>query len=369
MRKNKWLLEKKKADSRVHWMQKNGLKHWASTISPAPKMGNDIESVEAALQYYSNFTDRVILQPKFMGSYICAYLTKTDAKFFSRKGYLINHIDLNALRQASQIIYDRFDFDEIVVEGELMPWAALGSGLIEQEYRNYYTLHKDRLNYLPEIREKVEKVVKTKEYQDFLTDYTKELFAKDKSCKAKYPQHIYRQYSSIAHLNLDDYHTSLDLYKRQLDLFGKSCDISIEFFNIVSINGQVQDTNASFFGVNNHRAITLSTNAVDKAVEFFNEISAQELEGIVVKPINSRIKDCPRALKVRTKNYLQLIYGVNFDRDYEYYYNRRDIHKKLGACIKETNIHLELSAGNTDPSLYYAAINSEKFVSQLDSRL
>jgi hypothetical protein len=391
---NSWLAEKKRIDSRVNWMIKNGINHWAGTISPAPKSSknNEIESLEEAINFYRSYgVDQVNLQIKYMGSYCAIYLHRdiNETKFFTRNGFLINHLDREKLIKATQPLYDKLeqtfsnDIEYIIIETELLPWRALGDGLVEREYVNYYNLNKDFLDYKknnPELFIKINKTLSSPEYEKYM-----------KGDENK--QHIIRQYNGLTILNhifVDAIkeEESLNIYKNQLDFFGyKSEDFEFKGFNIIKavfFDGSQMFYNNnynSFKTLNDDETIIINLETDDyleKAYNFFNEVNHLGLEGIMVKPLHSRLVNLPHAFKVRNNNYLQLIYGVKFDINYDYYFEKRNIKRKLQSSINEYELNLMLSLLKKDEliphnkdysNLLYNVLEAEIFNKTLDNRL
>ncbi len=398
MSKSNWLEDKKKADARVHWQKENKLNSWGYTISPAPKDydNNEIESLRKSIDYYKEQgVNELVLQLKYMGSYCSVYLHKDieKTKFFSRNGYLIKRLDENKLLDSVREIHNNLfvvpNLEMVVLEGELLPWRALGDSLVDKEYVNYYNLNKDLLNYKKEyyINDKLRTIYNSEEFQQFLIDY------KNEDYKTKYKPHIIRQYKSMLTLMEiygDTYNDekSLELYKNQLDIFGYSSD-TYEYkpFNIIKYcyndkTEELDNSNLTAFEIiNNDKVCVLdlsSDNCYEKAYEFYNEVMTNKHEGIVVKPLKSGLINIAPCFKVRTNHYLQLIYGYKFNQNFDYYLEKRNINRKLAQSIKEyelTNMLFRINRDNLHynnseyTNILYSLIDSEKFNKTLDNRL
>ncbi len=390
MRKRNWLFDKRKTDNRVSWMIKNKINYFAPTISPAPKNKNEIESLKMAMDYYKPYTDKVVLQTKYMGSYCNVYLKKDleETYFVSRNGYEIKRIDIEALKLTLKDLHCTLfagnDLDMVILEGELMPWSALGKGLIDEEYRNYYNLNESHLTQLKSssILEKLAKVKQSENYKVF-NEYSGDNVKKDLK------PHIVRQYREVQNSlvpDLKEYAKSIEVYKRQIDLFGKEEEPYINVFGILKY---IKKNGTEFYPENNTEGfklghniegeqITINVDDYESANFFFEKHKDSELEGIMVKPYRSRLINICPCLKVRTNNYLQLIYGVNFDRNFDYYYNRRNVFKKINASVKAYELGLALLSipysdlneeNETYRELLYKVIGEETFIKTLDTRL
>lgn len=366
-------------------MQDN-ISHFSATISPAPKnlVRNEIESLYETLIYYrNNDISEVIVQPKHMGSYCAIYLYENleDTKFFSRGGYLIrerNNLTREDLLSAVQNLHEKLIIEkknkQAVVEAELMSWSVLGKGLIEREFDNYYRLHKEHCSYLKNsaIAEKLDRIITSIPYQSYKTHGT------DKS-------HIKRQYEALETLrygclpDVNVYEKDIERYKVQLDRYAASKEIYFEPFNVVyyvtdTDEKVLNNDNLIYNEINKNTCLSLNLKNFESseqfAYEFFNKF--KDLEGVVVKPRYSRKVGIAHALKVRTNDYLQLIYGINFHKDYDYYLNKRNIRRKLQISIEEYELHVKLSESNDSDEkrkLYYKALDAEKYEETLDSRL
>lgn len=361
--RNKYKTEKQLADQRVRWMVKHKVPYFQPTISPAPKNmeRKEIESIHEAFNYYRDYTDCVLVQPKHMGSYCLAVLERDhkDSYFISRNGSKINHIE--GLHEATENIRNNYYSSErCLIEGELMPWSAMGRGLIDREFRNYIECHRNKFNFLKDslIKHKIQQIKKQKPWErDDLKPHEK------------------RQYHSIRDLEFRDlasYARSIALYDKQLDIFASEEKLRFVPFNVLKTGLYKEQMFHKFGGE------VISITNENRAYALFNDAKEKGLEGIVIKPFNQDIINVAPALKVRTNAYLQLIYGVEFDANFDYYLEKRNIKRKLEASIKGYEVarqllsipYSELHENNpVYVNLLYRAIDCERFVNTLDSRL
>lgn len=378
--------KQRRIEARVHWMVKNRINYFQPTISPAPKLEQQIESLEAALSFYSDFGYNVILQPKYMGSYCCIYLNRNheESYFTSRNGYKIDHVE--GLHEASKEIHERVFSDAraaqantgrvpiglvewILVEAELLPWRALGEGLIEREYVNYHTCHRQHHSHLfnSSIVDKVMRNVKT--------SYDTE------------KRHLVRQYEAMGNfLNIvpeeTTYDKGIDLYGQQLTKYAKQEDVSFAPFNVIKF--VTKDREYKCLHNNYFDEISqlvwcrggITDEWWEGARDFQNK--HKDIEGIMVKPFKQGAVGIPPALKVRNNDYLQLIYGVGFNDRYQYHLEKRNVGTKLKTSIKQYEIARQLvniplnqcvSENKRYVELLYQAIDADEFVKTLDTRL
>ncbi|WP_260391088.1 hypothetical protein [Apibacter muscae] len=369
--------ELSKLKNRIDWFCENKVNAFSPTISPAPKSmeRNEIESPYEAIQYYlKNGIEELIVQKKYMGSYCDIYLHKDLNKtyFVSRNGYIIEHIDLDKAKQAFKELHSRLDWngiEYIIIQSELMPWSVLGKGLIENEFGGYLYIHENHFEVLKnsEVYKKIEALKQSSDYKNYIQFRNNH---SSKEIKEKYPEHIVRQYNSLENFwvkNLDHYKNAIDIYSKQISHFGKEEDIYFKPFNILKIVKEDEseifvNDNLSYQDVNDDYFLHISIKtekdkkiAEEKIYHWFNDLSNENEEGIIIKPRKAFIKGVAPALKVRNDHYLTMIYGINFLEDYPYYLNKRKINKKLECSIKDWMINWDLL------KVPYIQINKENY--------
>lgn len=390
----------KRIKNRIDWFCENKVNAFSPTISPAPKHMDkkEIESIEQAIKFFhKNGVQEIVVQKKYMGSYCDIYLHKNmeDTYFVSRNGYKINHIDLKQAIDACKELHARIDWTNlsiVIIQSEMMPWAVLGKGLIENEFRGYLNVHQNHCEHLlnSNIYEKIEQVKQSETYQTFVEDKAN---LTGKQMREKYPVHILRQYNSLGEfkvLDLDIYQKSIAIYEKQINHFGIQGDIHFKPFNILKKifedgTEQIVNDNLSYKEVNDDEFLHffISTDeelqvAIDEVYKWFASLEQEMEEGIVIKPCEAFVANMPPAFKVRNNNYLTMIYGVDFQEDYDYYVQRRSIRHKLECSINDWALNYELLKVNykdIDKENYFLKnlvldrIIGEKVESTLDSRL
>lgn len=374
--------------------------HFAPTISPAPKNveRSEIESLFNAIKYYKDIgQDIIVIQPKYMGSYSDILLKKNinDSRVYTRKGHHIDWLNNEVLLNALRPLHDKFNWqklDYVLIQAELMPWSALGEGLIEKEFDSYVYCLENHVNYLKQnnVFNFVSELKKDATYKQYIID--KDNLSK-KEINKKYPSHIKRQYeawSSFNYYNLDKYAEGIEIYKEQLDIFSKKEDVYFKPFNVLKYgywNGdeELNDSNLEgFCRVSDDKCLIIDfqkmsfVEAISHAYNFYHELINKNAEGVVVKPDQVFIDGHPPAFKVRNNNYLTMIYGVNFEHDFDYYFSRRKVGKKMKESINQWTIaqkmlEIPFSEINTDNEYYQKMIElrieAEFREVHLDSRL
>jgi hypothetical protein len=368
----------KRLKNRVDWFCKNKINAFSPTISPAPKSveRNEIESIDRAVRYfYDNGVREIVVQRKYMGSYCDIYLTKNleDTYFVSRNAHRIEHIDLTAAIESCRELHKRFDWQNLsmlIIQSELMPWSVMGKGLIDSEFDGYLKAHQAHCRYLTEsnLYEKIGKVKNSEAYIAYITDkYT--LTAKEMS--TKYPAHIIRQYESVTAfrvLNLQEYSESLNIYDTQLSHFGRTGNIYFRPFSILKKifddgTELIVNDNLSYGMVNDDEYLHVSIASEDELNDvipriyyWFDTLTDDMEEGIVIKPRQAFVKNLPLGLKVRNNKYLVMIYGVDFHERYDYYLRKRNIAPKLDCSVNDWMLNWEML------KVKYKDINEDNFL-------
>lgn len=386
--------------NRIDWLCQNKINAFSPTISPAPKSWerNEIESPYEALKYFfDNSVTEFVVQKKYMGSYCDIYLTKKleDIYFVSRNGHKILHIDIDKAIIACQELHNRFEWSNlslVIIQAEMLPWSALGKRLINNEFWAYQQVHSKYLDYLKNsnLYEKIESIKKSESYLKYISDKNT---MKDKDLKNEYPSHIVRQYQAIKSftmLDLEKYEDGLRIFTEQISHFGIETDFEFKPFNIlkkVYDDGKeiIVNDNQSFKEVNNDKIMTFEIKSMEELLNqselvthWFNELTNNKEEGIIVKPRKAFINGLPPGFKIRNNQYLVMIYGIDFINNYSANMQKRNISKKVNCSINDWAINFDLlNVKYKDihienyhiKNLFYDRIMGEQIESTLDKRL
>lgn len=390
-----------KVRNRIEWFCKNKINDFSPTISPAPKSKskNEIESIEEAIHYYlDKGVSEFVVQKKYMGSYCTIYLKRNleETYFISRNGFKMEHIDvekaINSLKDLHAKMLVTFpDFETILIASELLPWKVLGAGLIEKEFTGYYDALKTNNEYLKSsgLLQKLESVKESELFTTYILD-KKQLGRKEFG--SKYKSHIVRQYEALASAKIPDVikqEESLKVFKNQIDTFGDEAEIHFKPFTILKVVQQSGDellpnSNLTYELVNTDAFLYLEINVLNKEEKlseiysFFEKLTEDNEEGIMIKPVQNYIKNLPPCFKVRNNNYLTMIYGVNFHQDFDHYLEKRNVKKKLEQSINGWEINqkmLQIPYKDLEEENYLMRllllkrINNEEIEKTLDPRL
>jgi PNKP adenylyltransferase domain, ligase domain len=367
----------KKIKTRIDWMCENKVNAFSPTISPAfkNKERNEIESILEAVKYYVRHgVQEFIFQKKYMGSYCDIYLHKniTDTYLVSRNGYKISYINEEMAIAALQNLHGTLDWTNleiVIIQSELLPWSTLGKGLIENEFKGYLQVHQTHYQYLQDnvLYNKMSAVKNSDAFKNFVADKNN---LDAKLFKEKYPGHVTRQYVAILNFNvleMDTYKNGIDTYAKQITHFGQDSDLYFKPFNILKkifTDGteHIVNDNFSYAQINDDEYKTIIIDItmeletqLQPIYDWYNSLCNAMEEGIMVKPKATFTRGLPPAFKIRNNNYLTMIYGVDFIKNYEENIGKRNIKRKLECSISDWMNNWELLKTK------YTAINKENY--------
>jgi hypothetical protein len=340
---------------------KKKLQNVSYTISPAGKNREtgEIESLFTGLDYYLKakkldsieddkyIFEKVIVQKKHMGSYCDIYLHRDIQKseFYSRSGFGISFIReklISAVEQMHARVFAQLPEAELVIiQSELMPWSVLGKGLVENNFKTYALLNREHQEYMKDLYPVLTSMRNDEDYLGFANLASVGDIAK---AKKEYKHHIYSQYSSLNNIYIptEDPLDDIDEYDKQISLYDSDGEPYFEPFNILKIineDGTVKVVNSvidsgRILGI---QQLEVTLDNYEEAKKFYDDLVAAGAEGVVIKPDSFDPSFAP-ALKVRNTKYLQMIYGLDFSRNYDHYFERRRTGRKIKYSINEAVI-------------------------------
>lgn len=296
-----------------------GVRYISGTMPPAPSSGDGLETLKACFDYYAKRgVTEVVLQPKYMGSRVQLYLNRDRAKSFavSRSGWVMRPIPgLEELVDAwySQVFSDLAVATEVVLDGELLPWRALGAGLIDKEFTPYGALIEEELGALwddPWFKQS-----KLGQEFDVLTKEGHKLAYEDSL--ALYSGDTPLEYKPFDVLLVDGVRPELDAYEA-FELYNKDTQFVV----------QLNDAGS--------RAA---------AQEFYDTLTVSlGYEGVVAKPLDCEGDECNATpyMKVRNSEYLRLIYGYDYMDRLNHLIRQKNISGKAATAIREYNMACEM---------------------------
>ncbi|MBO0453058.1 metallophosphoesterase [Candidatus Enterococcus murrayae] len=356
-----------KERKRLFHMVRNKVQYLSGTMAPAAANSdqNDLESLSEALNYYrQQGVEQVVLEPKYMGSRANVYLFDKleDCYAISRKGYKIRVPEIEGVFAELQAQFSDYmkknKIRMLLLDGELLPWRAMGENLINLEYLPVAKGIETEVNFLkeskfPELFEQIGSQIAASDFQADSYHLSKKQLAK------KYGDHQARQFrgwlkASPHQVPLQDQEKALDLYKQQIALYGKEAPLHFKPFDLLKIIYQNmeeavvnQATSEIYQFLNKDEYLLLdirSENAEEQAQDYFDQMTLQlQMEGIVIKPEHQK-KNVAPFLKVRNEAYLTLIYGFTYRSPHQYQklIQGKNIFRKLRTSIKEYELAQEL---------------------------
>lgn len=333
----------------LHTFNESGAEFISGTMSPSKASEKELEPVETALDYYyTQGVDKVILEPKFMGSRLQVYLFRDKEKDFAitRSGHKIGHAQ--SMNKVFAQLHEKFDHqtfwkEKIIFDGELLPWSLIAKDLIDKEFLQYGKSVKNELQLLEN-----DKVFNSFKVDDKLVQKT----------------------------------NMIDTFIEQANWFGKESEVEYKPFSILKVDNEIwveknQEDIFTMLGNEPYLVVDTSRESYPKIKDFFTNltkrINDQNLgnEGIVMKPLVWK-KGIAPYMKVRNEEYLHLIYGYDYKLHYEDKLKTKRIGKKLELSIKEYQLGVDMLSAKSKSELLSLAcqinyeIDKEK---DLDIRL
>jgi len=392
---------------RLKWAATHQINFISGTMSPADKdlPSNELESLEQGLNYYKDKgITTCVLQHKYMGSRCNLYLNllKPEESFAaSRGGFKIRRADIledleKLLLTEIARVKDLHPGQEwVILDGELLPWFALGKGLVEETFKPIGHALKAEHDYL--VKAGFEGLLGKLHDEISATDFKKDVSTLKKAALVeKYGQHAAAKYKGIAtyrHVPLADLADKIGVYNEQVELYGQDGPLTFKGFSCLKDIAE-DGTETTFFDRTNEEVFKLTGNkdpylVVDLNKEeywaeakafYHNAATNLKMEGVVVKPEMVYNASTAPYLKVRNHDYLTIVYGYDFKESgkYEKLIGSKSIQRKVGTSIAEFEIgkslleipRAEINLENEDYcDLIAQMINQEKSEASLDPRL
>ncbi len=358
-------------ENQIKWYARNKVNFISGTMCPADKRKNELEDINEALDYFkSKKIDEVMLQIKYMGSRCNVYLFDDIEKSYAvtRNGNLIKKLDLTSIYKKLRdrpFIRDYFkenNLELMIIDGELMPWSALGEGLIESVFSTIDKGIESELSLLEEngFEEQLAKLINKYKESDFDNDRHS---MKKEDLYAKYGAQKYEAYKTLSKFSMPSIEELKELHKtysRQLGIYAKPLNSDNELiYQPFSILKSVRkdgteilyfdNNNESLFKMVNDAPYQICDLTTDegyiKAKEFFDYVTKDlYLEGVVIKPLKVDNEYIAPYIKVRSPPYLTIIYGYDYPSQikYQHLLDSKRIKFKLKMSIDEWNLGKKL---------------------------
>ena len=348
---------------RLTYCTYNQVNFISGTMSPADKNEEtgELESLERGLDYFKHRgVGKVVLQPKYMGSRCNIYLNRELEMCYaiSRNGYKIKGVDLTSiytsLLNKFATYMDKNQVKVMVLDGELLPWCAMGAGLINRQFKVIESGLETELSFLAEhgFENELAKLVNQFETSGF----KQEQFKVTKSeLNEKYGSAAYQTYKHVGeivqrHVPVVDQQKAFEVYRHQLEIYA-SDDASVELnykpFSILkfiyedgseSLPDWATSQIYSFLSDDEYVVLDLNDEAsYSRAKQYFDTLTAtKQMEGVVIKPEYVTNNIAPY-MKVRNADYLSIVYGYDyrFPHKYKKLFKQKNIQRKLKTSLNE----------------------------------
>jgi hypothetical protein len=395
--------------ARLYHMINNKINFISGTIAPAPSRRSDpdIESLwEYLVMMKQLFTthgqkcQRIIFEPKYMGSRCTIYLSLDLEKCYaiSRNGFVIWKYDEEKkykvnMKQIMISLQKKFvdwmkinKIQRIILDGELLPWSALGSKLIEKQFKCIGSAAHDNIQFLKQngFDEALTKLMKEYKNEQKEFEIAKNKVKKNKmDPKFKSKHDTYRLLKSVIdnYNPLEKHEELINIYNKQLNIYGSDGELTFKPFSLLYIEfecgdvwvptinidskynkiipteGLIGEADIFKFVSDNDYNLVVDMNDFDIKVDmkdnkfynrvltFFNKLTTEKhMEGCVVKVHRLENNKIPFAMKIRNKDYLTIIYSYTYRLPHKYkeLVNKKKIKKKLEVSIQEHLLGLQM---------------------------
>ncbi|RAP74932.1 metallophosphoesterase [Paenibacillus montanisoli] len=356
---------------RLRYVSRNKVNFISGTMSPANKdeARNELESLRKGLDYFADRgLNEVVLQPKYMGSRCNVYLHRDISQCFavSRRGYKINpgQVDLTGIYQ--QLLSKFGDYmkahhaEMLILDGELLPWKALGEGLIEKQFKPIGRALETELAFLQQNGFE-------EAFGNMREAYAESGFRKDQHTMAKsalsekYGDRIYQNFKYMneileSYAPLAEHVDAYRIYKKQLELYAEDAELAYKPFALLKVvyeNGDEMlpewEASEMFRFLSDDAFLKIDLNdpaSYEEAEAFFAKLTVENhMEGVVIKPEVYERGGIPY-MKVRNGSYLSIIYGYDYRFPYKYkkLMKQKNIAQKLRTSANEYKLGQQMLA-------------------------
>ncbi|MFD0589628.1 metallophosphoesterase [Paenibacillus sp. GCM10027627] len=348
------------AIKRLRYSTRHKINYISGTMSPADKdmEGGELESLAKGLDY---FRERgifdVVLQPKYMGSRCNLYLSRDADRCYavSRNGYKIKAVDMAPIYETLLAKFGGYmeesGIDTLILDGELLPWKALGEGLIERQFKPIEKALETELSFLKEYGFDGALTALFEQYDS--SGFEKDQHTMPKAeLSNKYGMSVYQNYKNVkeiqgAYIPTEQHEEAHRMYKQQMELYAGDGEATYKPFAIlkeVLENGEERlpegRTSEMYGFLSDDEYLVLHLHEGDaykRAEQFFRTLTVEQgMEGVVIKPEYESPGAVP-FLKVRNEGYLSIIYGYDyrFPHKYSKLIKQKQIASKLRTSLSE----------------------------------
>jgi hypothetical protein len=282
----------------------------------------------------------------------------------SRGGFIMKstQVDLTeAYKPLYELPYIKNAFSNntelLILDAELLPWSAIGRGLIDSDFVTVDKAITSELEFLRSTGfdkalrsvyegpykdcdfEKLSFKTSKKDLSDLIGSNNEKTFRCIKDYMQEFP-------------GIDELEALTKVYSRQIELYGsdgevhfKPCSILKEVFEDGTEKLFFDESNEDIYkGINSDNYLVVDVNS-DEDIEllkaFYDKTTlVDEMEGIMLKPLKVYVKGVAPSLKVRNPRYLTIVYGPDYQVESKLLklIQRKRIKRKLEVSVKEWEI-------------------------------
>lgn len=367
---------------RICGMVKNGVNFISGTVSPADKSSKEgvgsLESLQEGLNYYQKRgINRLVLQYKYMGSRCNVYLDCLDpdrSYSISRNGYRVRQVPHE--RMSASIyrpLHSRLegfilanDAKMMIIDGELMPWNALGEDLISSQFKVIDRCLQDELDALHSSGFQLQ-LLRARQRMSDLNFPQRVATTAHKTLREELGDTEFTTMSNLHKcdpIDLDEDRKFWENYHRQILIYGQPGELHFKPFNLLKIvtpdkeiipfipNPDLYLDQVQIFellsGSDKERCVIdlMDPDSREQSEAFFGRLLSEQMEGLVIKPVDydGKTEGVAPFLKVRNESYLSIIYGYDYHKESNYHklIRQKSIMQKLRKSISEFQLGLKL---------------------------
>ncbi|TCN01862.1 putative kinase [Paenibacillus sp. BK033] len=349
---------------RLRYASYNKINYISGTMAPADKddESGQLESISKGLRYFAERgVKEVVLQPKYMGSRCNIYLYSDVEQCFaiSRNGYKIKKVDLSGIYAGLLGKFGGYmkenNIEMLLLDGELLPWQAMGEGLIQRQFKPIEKALETEIAFLHQNGFEAALRQLTEDYR--ASGFEKDQYHMPKAeLSRKYGSTAYQSYKHLravldSYMPLDVHEAAYETYKHQMKLYAEEGELAYKPFALLKIiyasGREEMPANRKtsemyrFLSEDEFLLVDLSDEeAVGKAEKFFAKLTVdQQMEGVVIKPEIIGENMVP-FIKVRNPEYLSIVYGYDyrFPHKYNKLMKQKNVSQKLRTSANEYRI-------------------------------
>jgi hypothetical protein len=381
---------------RIHDCIKHHINFISGTVTPCQSNKrkkdeenhiSDIESLDIGIRYlyqmYEKYNKSLSLsiQPKFMGSRINMYLFNKDhlSKSYcvTRNGFKC-YLPKDLMDKIIEVTHNRLKqfmednkIEMMILDGEMLPWSALGSGLIDNEFMPVDLGLKMEINLMEKYGFDDEMVILKHRMQKIHDIYIVDKKKAIEEFGVQMVKDYEKQWENIKLIHNTDVSKKLyDTYHAQMNLYAKAGnkqnDISYKPFGILKICYEDGSESIPLIDHTYKQSdmyqiladpecpddqqlyITLTAETLDdtsaKIKIFFDTLTCEKgYEGIIIKP-DLIMPDCLPMMKCRNTSYLTIIYGYDYmiEPKLTRLIHSKTTGRKIKQSINEFNLGMDM---------------------------